>query len=66
MMYIQFSYGQEERESVEYGPYTFVQMTYDYLRAGDDSFDLVIAFNRDGLWITADQQTWSDFNVYTK
>lgn len=34
--YLRFETGSEERVSVEYGPFPFVQMTYGDLRVGPD------------------------------
>lgn len=35
-MYIRFECGTEGRASIEYGPFPFVQMTYQYLRVGPE------------------------------
>ena len=56
---IQFVFGQENRESETFGPYDFVQLTYDALRVGPDG-DRELATFRDGIWTTDDNRIWSD------
>ena len=56
---IQFVFGQENRESETFGPYDFVQLTYDALRDGPDG-DRELATFRDGIWTTDDNRIWSD------
>mgnify|MGYP001617056115 CR=1 FL=1 len=59
MATIQFECGQEDRQSKLYGPYPFVQLTYDSLRVGEDG-DIFLANFVDGWWTTQDGQRWSD------
>ena len=61
-VFIQFEYGQEDRQSEEFGPYPFVQVTYDAVRV-DPNGDTEIASFIDGLWVTQDGQKWSDFII---
>lgn len=64
MIKITFEYGQQGRMGDTLGPYDFVQVTYDTVRAGPDG-DFVLAHFANGLWVTVDGQQWSDFVVHT-
>ncbi len=56
---ITFEYGQQDRFSDVFGPYPFVQITYDSIRVGENG-DTHLADFVDGLWVTQDGQKWSD------
>lgn len=62
-VFIRFEYGQEDRVGEDLGPFEYIQMTYDTLTAGPDG-EREIADLRDGLWVTEDGRTWSDFVVH--
>jgi hypothetical protein len=67
MVFIRFECGKEDRIGPELGPYEFIQITYDCIRAfapgkPDDEID-VAHLGKDGHWITEDGQRWSDFIV---
>ena len=57
---VRFECGSEDRVSGQYGPFSFVQLTYNTLRAGPDSDDLAYA-GSDGFWrVGDDRESWSD------
>lgn len=62
-LHIQFLSYQHETESRWYGPYPFVQMTYESLRVGPDG-DHLSFFNGD--WQDPDDPTrkWSDVVIH--
>lgn len=66
-IYVRFEYGQEGRISQTYGPYEFVQQTYEDLRVepvgGDGTAVKELARIIHGLWVV-DGVTYSDFIVY--
>mgnify|MGYP001611948225 FL=1 len=67
---IRFEHGYEGRISKEYGPFPFVQLTYELLRVGPDGEDFAIY---DGTWhLTTssldenpDPEIWSDVIIYS-
>jgi hypothetical protein len=64
MVTIKFECGQEDRESGQFGPYEFIQVTYGTVRVGPDG-DTELANHIDGWWVTMDGQKWSDFIIGT-
>lgn len=61
---IRFERGQEDRVSQDYGPYPFVQLTYEDLRVGPDGEHLASLL--DGYWhIGASiEEGWSDVVIW--
>lgn len=70
---VRFERGQQDKQSQEFGPFEFVQLTYEGLRIAPDGEWL--ANYTDGFWrltdesvksISADdlQQEWSDVIIY--
>ena len=68
-IYIRFEYGQEDRHSQDFGPYEFIQQTYEAMRVepvgGDGDADEQLAFVQGDLWYVGDE-TYSDFIVFAK
>ena len=71
---IKFERGQQDKESQEFGPFEFAQLTYEGLRVGPDGD--WIANYVDGFWRLTDEsvktispeeliQEWSDVVIYT-
>ena len=61
--FVRFEYGAEDRMGPDQGPFEYVQLTYEALRASktdDDTCDHELAAFSGGWWITADGQRWSD------
>lgn len=66
MVYLRFECGQEDRTSPEYGPFPFVQLTYDEVRVGPDG-DSFASFSTEGEWRTLQDPDWySDVMIYDK
>lgn len=73
---IRFKCGAESRLSEEFGPFPFVQMTYNSLRTGPDGETFAVFYPESQEWrllSTAHEDQsekkpvwWSDFVVYTK
>ena len=66
MVKIRFERGQEDKVSEEYGPFPFVQLTYDSLRVGPDG-DEFAAYDPEGYWFREgfrDMEKWSDVIIY--
>lgn len=75
LILVQFERGQEDKWSQEFGPFEFVQLTYEGLRISPNGDWL--ANYIDGFWkltdvtiktVTLDEltQDWSDVIIYTK
>lgn len=62
MVQIQFYHVQEDRMSAVYGPYEYIQGTYDAIRVGTDG-DRELAYLKDGLWQTDDGARYSDYTI---
>ncbi len=57
------SRGDADVEPRSFGPYPFVQLTYEGLRVGPDGDDL--AFYDGGYWrLVSDDTRWSDVVIY--
>jgi len=67
-VYIQFEYGQEDRISEEFGPFPFIQLTYDMVRTGEDGDDHIATMDpTDQTWVChRDDNRYSDFVVFSK
>jgi hypothetical protein len=64
---IRFECGQEDRISDEFGPFDFVQLTYNTLRVspnGDELAHYADTPNEWRLWEHADQNWYSDVIIY--
>ena len=61
---IRFECGQEGRISKDFGPFPFVQATYEQIRVGPDG-DAIACWNQNtGHWIlTRNHTRWSDFVI---
>jgi len=57
-----------DRESKEFGPFEYVQMTYDLLRTSENDGDHELgAYNSDkDLWIFLDGFEYTDFSIYAE
>ena len=72
MVKIRFERGQQDKQSREFGPFDFVQLTYEGLRIAPDGDWL--ANYTDGFWRLTDEkltmsqeeldQEWSDVIIY--
>jgi hypothetical protein len=66
-IYIRFEYGQEDRQSKDFGPYEFIQQTYEAMRVepvgGDGNADEQLAYVSGDLWLV-DGVTYSDFIIW--
>ena len=63
---VRFETGQEERISQEYGPFPFVQLTYNWLRVGPDGADLAVFDRETQDWLPDAEPTvkYSDVVIY--
>lgn len=64
MVTIEFFNFASGRHSPLYGPYEFVQVTYNSVRVGPDGDDFIAQYTH-GYWMTEDDQRWTDFSVTT-
>lgn len=61
--YIRFERSKSDEVSEVYGPFDFVQLTYELLRVGPDGDEF--AHYSNGWWqVIADQSEWSDVIIY--
>lgn len=76
-IYFMFETGMEERESKEYGPFEWVQLTYGYLRIPPNGDHFACYNEEESEWrIEPDEsnigdaddkkQWWSDVIIYSK
>lgn len=74
-MYVRFECGQEDRVSHEYGPFPFVQATFEMLRVGPNGDALAHYDAESGVWVLDGDllvyardavQKWSDVIIYNK
>jgi len=65
-MKVQFRDYPEDRESKEYGPYVFAQITYNMLRVGELGYaePSEIAYFIEDRWVTQDGERYSDVIIY--
>ena len=65
-IYVQFVSLAEEKESEEFGPYKFVQVTYETIR--DPEGEEIAFLDCDGYWVEHGEpgQQWSDISIFTK
>jgi hypothetical protein len=64
VLYVRFEHRQEDRMSEKYGPFPFVQLTYDGLRVGEDG-DEWLGEYENGLWhCTRDGQSYTDIVIH--
>jgi hypothetical protein len=63
---VRFETGQEDRISQEYGPFPFVQLTYNWLRVGPDGDDLAFFDFEEGDWLPNAEPAvkYSDVVIY--
>lgn len=66
MVTVQFACGQEDRLSEVFGPYEYVECTYNGLYTPDREDEIAFYNLKTGWWQTKDQQQWSDFTVVAK
>lgn len=59
---VQFTYGQEDRLSPVYGPYDYIEMTYNGLWSPERGGEIAY-IDHDGLWHAIDGATYTDFTV---
>ena len=60
-VFVRFECGSEDRMSGEYGPFPFVQLTYNELRVGPDDDGFAYFGGADGFWRVGDgKERWSD------
>lgn len=66
--YIRFERSRDDIIGPTYGPYEFVQITYDYVRAWQDGVETELAHYNGGDWHLMDKErdetVFSDFIVY--
>ena len=66
---IRFECGQEERMSEDFGPFDYIQITYEDIRVEDQSApggDRILAQVVDGWWIDPNGERWSDVVFYSQ
>ena len=65
-IFVRFEYGQQDRISADYGPFPFVQLTYDALRVGPNGDELASFDGHNGTWfILPELSEWSDIIIYS-
>jgi hypothetical protein len=63
--YLRFEFGQEDHISPVYGPFPFVQLTYELLRVGPDGEELAYFEDANNCWRVRDSaEVYTDVIIY--
>ena len=62
MVTVQLSHRQEDRLSEVYGPYEYVELTYEDLWTPDRQ-EVLAYHNGEGVWIGKDSQRYTDITI---
>ncbi len=64
MVWVRFENSHTGKDEI-YGPYNFIQVTYNWLRYGPEGLTLA-NLGDDDEWKTMDGESWTDFVVHSE